>query len=149
MKMKTHLVIAGAVALAAFTAPVHAQEVADTVITLRTTGSNLEFMPDHVSARQGTRVTIRYVNEGTLPHNIVLVKEEADIDVLGSAAFQAKETGYVPLEHADRMIAYSALAVPGSTVELTFEVPEAGEYFFVCLYPGHYNMMYGTLRALK
>jgi len=126
-----------------------AQEPPDTVITLRTTGSNMSFEPDHISARQGTRVTVRYVNDGTLPHNFVLVKEEADIDVLGPAAFQAKDTGYVPLELADRMIAYSDLAVPGATVEVTFVMPPAGDYFFVCLYPGHYNMMFGTLKSLQ
>jgi uncharacterized cupredoxin-like copper-binding protein len=128
----------------------HAQTVAvDTTIAISTTGSNLEFTPSRISAKQGTRVTIRYTNEGTLPHNIVLVKDEHDIDVLGTAAFQAKDTGYVPLQHREKMLAFSELAVPGTTVEITFEVPPAGEYYFVCLYPGHYNMMVGTLRSLN
>lgn len=121
----------------------------DTTITIRTTGSNLEFSPSRISAKAGTRVRIRYVNEGTLPHNIVLVKDEGDIDMLGMAAFQASKTDYVPLQHEERMIAHTELAVPGTTVEMTFVVPPAGEYFFVCLYPGHYNMMLGTLRSLN
>lgn len=121
----------------------------DTTITIRTTGSNLEFSPSRISAKAGTRVRIRYVNDGTLPHNIVLVKDEGDIDMLGMAAFQASKTDYVPLQHEERMIAHTELAVPGATVEMTFVVPPAGEYFFVCLYPGHYNMMVGTLRSLN
>ncbi|MGH7463560.1 MAG: plastocyanin/azurin family copper-binding protein [Longimicrobiales bacterium] len=121
----------------------------DTTITIRTTGSNLEFSPSRISAKAGTRVRISYTNEGTLPHNIVLVKEEGDIDMLGMAAFQASKTDYVPVQHSERMIAHTELAVPGTTVEMTFVVPPAGEYFFVCLYPGHYNMMVGTLRSLK
>ncbi len=120
----------------------------DTVITIRTTGSNLEFAPSQIAVKAGTRVRIRYINDGTLPHNIVLVKDEADIDMLGMAAFSAGETGYVPVEHADRMYAYSELAVPGTTVEIEFTAPPPGEYFYVCLYPGHYNMMIGTLRSL-
>jgi uncharacterized cupredoxin-like copper-binding protein len=120
----------------------------DTVIAIRTTGSNLEFSPSQIAVKAGTRVRIRYTNDGTLPHNIVLVKDEADIDVLGMAAYAAGETGYVPVEHADRMYAYSELAVPGTTVEIEFVAPPPGEYFFVCLYPGHYNMMIGTLRSL-
>jgi plastocyanin len=126
----------------------HAQEP-DTTITIHTTGSNLEFSPARIAAREGTRVRIRYVNEGTLPHNVVLVKDEADIDMLGLAAFQAGGTDYIPVQHEERMIAYTKLAVPGETVEMTFTVPPAGEYFFVCLYAGHYNMMVGTLRSLK
>lgn len=121
----------------------------DTTITIRTTGTNLAFSPSQISAKQGTRVRVRFINDGTLPHNIVLVKREDDISVLGRAALNASETGYVPLEHEDRMFAYSALAAPGETVEMTFEVPPAGEYFFVCLYSGHYNMMYGTLQSLS
>lgn len=126
----------------------HAQAPADTVIAIRTTGSNLEFSPSQIAVKAGTRVRIRYTNDGTLPHNIVLVKDEADIDMLGMAAFSAGETGYVPVKHADRMYAYSELAVPGTTVEIEFVAPPPGEYFFVCLYPGHYNMMIGTLRSL-
>jgi azurin len=123
--------------------------VADTTITIRSSGTNLEFLPSRISAKQGTRVTVRYVNEGTLPHNLVVVKNEDDIDTLGRAAFEAGDTDYVPLEHESLMIAHTALAAPGETVEVTFVVPPAGEYFFVCLYSGHYNMMVGTLRSLN
>ncbi|MGH7500481.1 MAG: plastocyanin/azurin family copper-binding protein [Longimicrobiales bacterium] len=122
---------------------------ADTTILIHTSGTNLEFMPSRISAKQGTRVTVRYVNEGTLPHNFVVVKAEDDIATLGRAAFKAQDTDYVPLEHESLMIAHSELATPGETVEVTFEMPPAGEYFFVCLYSGHYNMMVGTLRSLK
>jgi uncharacterized cupredoxin-like copper-binding protein len=121
----------------------------DTTINVMSVGADLQFLPDEIAARAGTRVRIRYINEGTFPHNIVLVKSEDDIDPLGLAAFQAGSTDYVPLAMKDRMIAYSTLAAPGATVEFTFVVPPAGEYFFVCLYPGHYNMMVGTLRSLK
>jgi uncharacterized cupredoxin-like copper-binding protein len=121
----------------------------DTTITIHTTGSNLEYEPSRISAKQGTRVRIRYVNEGTLPHNVVIVQNEDDVDMLGRAAFEAKDTDYVPVEHEDKMIAYSELAEPGETVELTFVMPPPGEYLFVCMYAGHYNMMVGTLRSLN
>ncbi|HEX7119591.1 MAG TPA: plastocyanin/azurin family copper-binding protein [Longimicrobiales bacterium] len=125
-----------------------AEAPVDTTITLRTTGSNLEYSPSQITVKAGTRVRIRLVNDGTLPHNVVVTKDADDIDMLGMAAFEASETGYVPVDYEDRMIAYSDLAVPGSTVEMTFVAPPAGEYLFVCLYPGHYNMMIGTLRSL-
>jgi uncharacterized cupredoxin-like copper-binding protein len=120
----------------------------DTTIVIRTVGSNLEFMPSQIAVKAGKRVRIRYVNDGTLPHNIVLMKDADEIDMLGMAAFQASKTGYVPLEHKDRMYAYSTLAVPGETVEIEVIAPPPGEYLYVCLYPGHYNMMIGTLRTL-
>jgi azurin len=143
------VLLLGAVLLAA---PIHAQETsekADTTITVHTSGADLEFQPSRISAKQGTRVQIRYVNDGTLPHNIVIAKNEDDIDIMGQAAFQAKETGYVPMDHKEKMIAYTELANPGETVEVTFVMPPAGEYLFVCMYAGHYNMMVGTLRSLN
>jgi azurin len=121
----------------------------DSTITIRSTGSALEFSPSRIAVRHGARVRIRYVNAGTLPHNFVLVHNGDDIDLLGLAALDASETDYVPLEHDDKMIAHSPLAAPGDTVEVLFDVPPPGEYFFVCLYAGHYNMMVGTLRSLR
>jgi azurin len=94
-------------------------------------------------------VQIRFVNEGTLPHNIVLPRSEDDIDALALAAYEAAETGYVPLAQKERMLAWSTLASPGQTVEVTFTVPAPGEYRYVCLFPGHANSMLGTLRALR
>lgn len=125
------------------------QQEPDTTINVMSVGSDLEFLPADIAAPAGKVLRIRYVNEGTFPHNIVIVRSEEDIDPLGIAAFQAGSTDYVPLAMTDRMIAYSPLAAPGATVEFTFVVPPAGEYFFVCLYPGHYNMMVGTLRSIK
>lgn len=126
----------------------HAQPPVDTTITIRATGSALEFTPPRISAKQGTRVRIRFVNAGTLPHNIVFVRDDDDIDALAMAAMQ--EGGdYVPLAQQEKMIAYSTLASPGQTVDVTFVVPPPGEYTYVCLMSGHANSMLGTLRSLR
>ncbi|HEX7120743.1 MAG TPA: plastocyanin/azurin family copper-binding protein, partial [Gemmatimonadaceae bacterium] len=106
------------------------------------------FVPPRISVKTGTRVTLRFMNEGTLPHNVVLPRTEDDIDPLALAAYEAAASGYVPVEEKDRMLAYTALASPGQTVEVTFTVPAPGEYTYVCLFPGHANTMLGTLRAL-
>jgi plastocyanin len=150
-KTTTYAVCALALGWAA--TPLSAQHQAsadpDTTITVRTVGSNLEFVPAEIAVKAGKRLRIRYVNEGTFPHNVVVVKTESDIDALGLAAFDAGSTGYVPLNMTERMVAHSTLAEPGKTVEFTFVVPAAGQYPFVCLYSGHYNMMMGTLRSLQ
>ena len=49
----------------------------------------------------------------------------------------------------DKLVGWTTLASPGESVEMTFVVPAAGEYTYVCLFPGHSNSMLGTLRALK
>jgi plastocyanin len=123
--------------------------LSDTTIVLRATSSALEFQPPAISARQGTLVRLRFINAGTLPHNVVLVRDENDIDQLAVAAYQAAATGYVPLESRDKLIAYSTLASPGDTVEVTFTAPPPGVYRYVCLFPGHANSMWGTFRSLR
>jgi azurin len=94
-------------------------------------------------------VTIRLVNDGTLPHNIVIPADEEDIETLGAAAYNAAETGYVPLNQKAKLLAYTGLASPGQTVDMTFVMPAPGEYRYVCLFPGHYASMLGILRSLR
>ncbi len=125
------------------------QAAADTTITIRASGSTLEFTPTRVSARAGTRVRIRFVNDGTLPHNFVVPKTEDDLDALALAAYSAGETNYVPMEQKDKLLGWTTLASPGQTVETSFVMPAAGEYTYVCLFPGHSNSMLGSLRSLK
>ena len=119
----------------------------DTTVTIHATSSTLEFDPPAIALKQGTRVHLRFVNVGTLPHNFVLVRDEADIDSLAAAAM--KQGGdYVPVALKDKLIAWTTLASPGQTVEAVFTVPPPGSYTYVCLMSGHANSMLGTLRSL-
>jgi plastocyanin len=143
-----------AVLATAVTADVHAQTrgtepTPDTTIVLKSAGSALEFIPARISVRNGLRVRVRYTNDGTLPHNLAFAKSEDDLDAIASAAYAAGATGFVPLEHKDKLIAWSSLVSPGQTVDVTFVVPPPGEYPFICLFPGHANMMNGVLRSLR
>ena len=159
LRVAALLAVVALVSLAA--APVHAQPAkpatpgpaarvaVDTTIDIMAMGSTLEFETPEIAVKQGKRVRLRFMNHGTLPHNIVIAKTEDDVDVLAAAASAAYKTGYVPMELKDRMIGYSALASPGETVEFVFVVPPPGEYTYVCLISGHYNSMLGTLRSLK
>ena len=143
------LVVAVSGAFSANSGSASLQAGADTTITIRASGSTLEFTPTRVSAKAGTRVRIRFVNDGTLPHNVVLPKSEDDIDALVLAAYQAEETGYVPLGMKEKLVGWTTLASPGESVEMSFVVPPAGEYTYLCMFPGHSNSMLGSFRALK
>jgi plastocyanin len=121
----------------------------DTTITLRASGSTLEFDPPGISVRNGLRVRLRFVNGGTLPHNVVVPRSEDDLDALILLAYESSETGYVPMSQRAKLIGFTRLASPGETVDVVFTVPPPGEYRYVCLFPGHANSMLGTLRSLK
>jgi plastocyanin len=148
------LMAAAAVAWASTPGEASAQETgaaeapADTVVEIRAEGSALEFKPDRISLPAGARVTLRFLNHGTLPHNLVLMRDDGALDAMAKDAYEAASTGFVPEGYEDDMAVYTPLLSPDETVEVTFEVPEPGRYTYVCLFPGHANMMLGTLRSV-
>lgn len=118
------------------------------VVVVRSKGTELSYDPAVISARAGETLTIRYENTGEMTHNIVVVRSEQDVPVIGEAAFQAAFTNnWTPpgADHAARMIAYTPLAGPKETVEVTFTVPSPGEYPFICTYASHWTTMRGRL----
>jgi uncharacterized cupredoxin-like copper-binding protein len=121
----------------------------DTTIVVRAEGPILEFIPGRLAAKAGLRVRLRFINDGLLPHNVVVPNDYDDLDELSTASMQSGSTGYIPMALKDKMLAYTKLASPGDTVDVVFVMPAAGEYTFVCLYPGHTNIMTGTLRSLR
>jgi azurin len=125
-----------------------AQAASADTLTLRSRGPELAFFPDQLTVRAGTAVVLRYENGGDLPHNVVIARDDDDLDALIAAAYEAQATGFVPTDRAESMIAYSDLVSPGETVYLSFDAPPPGEYTFICLFPGHANMMIGTLRVV-
>jgi plastocyanin len=127
--------------------PAGAQDPVAETLELRASGSTLEFTPRSLSAKAGSRVRIRFINDGTFPHNVVIPRSIDDIDMIATAAYSAGETGYVPMEEKAKLLAFSTLASPGQTVEFILTMPAAGEYQYVCMYPGHANLMFGTLRS--
>lgn len=119
-----------------------------TTITIQTYSDALTFEPDLVRVKARSVVRIRYINSSLLSHNLVVLKSEDDIDAIGAASHDARDTGFVPMQYKSKMIAFSALAAPGKTVEVIFAVPPVGEYPFVCFVDGHFNMMIGKLRVI-
>ena len=77
-------------------------------------------------------------------HNVVFVTDKGAINRVGQAALSASDNEYIPDD--DAIFAYTPLAQPGQTVEVTFTAPEEpGDYPYICTFPGHYSMMQGTM----
>jgi len=116
------------------------------VIEIRTTGIDLSYDITEIRANAGDTLTLRYDNsESDMAHNIVVVRNEDDINPVGIAALQAHRNEYIPEDEMDRIIAYSKLAHPGDIIEFSFVVPPPGVYPYICTYSGHFTMMQGRL----
>ena len=116
-------------------------------VTVHAVGNNMSEMHYDVSeidAPANSKMTITLIDDATDPsmqHNIVIVKP-GDMDSVamhGITAGMAK--GFVPDEPA--VIASSGLTKPGGKTVMSFTTPAAGEYTFMCTYPGHYQKMNG------
>lgn len=119
------------------------QEVG-TSLDLSPKGDEMLYAVSELKAKAGlTRITLK--NTATLPamvHNVVIVKAGQE-DAVGQAAIGAGAgNNWVP-EH-EAVLAASTLTNPGEETTLVFDLP-AGEYSFICTYPGHYATMRGKL----
>jgi azurin len=105
-----------------------------------------------IPAKRNEQLRIRLTSKGTMPkiamaHNFVLLKLGTSQPKFIAAGAQSRETDFIPPAMKDQVIAKTALAGAGETVEVTFKVPGvAGSYPFVCTFPGHFQAgMKGTL----
>ncbi len=109
-----------------------------------TGGDDMKYSVTSIPAKPGETLLIRLVSKGTLPkiamaHNVVVLKLGAKQIDFANAAAMAASTGYIPQDMKDQVLAASALAGPGETVEVTVKIPAvAGSYPFLCTFPGHF-----------
>lgn len=98
-----------------------------------------------IPAKRGEQLRIRLVSKGTMPkiamaHNWVLLKLGASQIKFITAGAQSRETDFIPPDMKSQVIAATALAGAGETVEVTFKVPNvAGSYPYLCTFPGHFQ----------
>lgn len=121
-------------------------------VVLRPAGDTIAFDEASTSftVQAGQTVNLTLENVATLDimlHNVVILSSNED-DVanrVGMAAIAAGEAnGFVPEDEA--ILAATALAQPGETVQVTFEAPsEPGTYRYICTYTGHHTVMQGTM----
>lgn len=107
------------------------------------------------SVKAGQKVKLTLENKATVPqpHNLLVCKPGSLMKV-GAAANamltdpQAMAKDYVP-ESAE-ILHHTKLAQPGQTVTLEFTAPaEAGDYVYLCTFPGHWMLMNGTMKVEK
>ena len=111
-----------------------------------TASDTMKYDKAEITAKPGETLHIVLKNTGTMPklvaaHNFVLLKAGTDPVEFTKAAFNARETDYIPPSMKTAVITSSALSGPGETVETTFKVPaKAGNYPYLCSFPGHYAL---------
>lgn len=105
-----------------------------------------------ITAKPGEQIRVRLMVKGTIPkvamaHNFVLLKPGTDVAKLLADGAPHRATDFIPPAMMSSVIARTALAGPGETVQVVFTVPaKPGRYQFLCTFAGHYQAgMKGTL----
>jgi azurin len=128
------------------TAPSAAPPAPKIEIAIASVANTMMFDKTKLTVPAGAEVHLTFKNNATqdvLPHNWVLVKPKTEAAVAAEGLANAVDAGYVV--PGPNVLAYTPLAPPGKTTEVTFTAPEAGTYPFICTFPGHYIMMKGVL----
>ena len=115
--------------------------------------NQMQFDRDELVVPAGVQVEIRFQNTDFLQHNLLIISP-GSLERIGEEADRMAQTPdgqekqYIP-ETPDVLYA-SDLLDPGKSVVLRFTSPqEAGEYPFVCTFPGHWRTMNGILKVVN
>jgi azurin len=114
---------------------------------------NMKYDKTLFKIKAGQDVKLSFKNIGKLPkeamsHNVVILAPGTDIQAFGEAAVAAKPD-HIPAAMASDVVAHTKLLGPGESDEITFKVPDAGVYDFICTFPGHFGTMRGKIVAEK
>ncbi|MEZ5386202.1 MAG: plastocyanin/azurin family copper-binding protein [Prosthecobacter sp.] len=131
-------------------APAPAGDVPVLEVTIKPDNANpLAYDTKAFSAKVGQKVKLTFENNHpTLPqpHNFVLGKlgvDKGKMLGIAMAAMTLVDKGYIP-ESAD-ILANTKLLQPGQSETIEFVLPAAGEYNYICTFPGHGAIMNGTI----
>ena len=107
-------------------------------------GEELMYDKDKLQAPAGSKITLNFKNNSTsLSHNWALVKPGTADSVAAAGITAGEAKGYIPDD--PNIIAHTPLTKPGQTDTITFDAPPAGDYPYICTFPGHSVLMKGTL----
>lgn len=123
------------------------------VRTIEIVGTDdMKYSVTTINARRGERLRIRLVVKGVIPkiamaHNVVVLKAGTDVQKLVTTGAPHRNTDFIPPDMQSAVLAKTAFAGTGETVEVSFTAPAAaGSYPYICTFAGHYQAgMKGTL----
>lgn len=118
-----------------------------------TGNDQMQFSTKALEVTAGDTVVLTLKHTGKLPkaamgHNFVLLKVGTKIPEFAINASKAAATDYVPADEESKkaIIAHSKMVGGGESDTVTFTAPaEAGEYPYICTFPGHFALMQGVL----
>ncbi len=122
-------------------------------IELKAVKDIMQYDKKLVTVQAGKRITVVFENPDGMQHNLLII-QPGTLEIVGKAAddmlrsSEAFDKQYIP--EIPEVLHATPLVDPGESFTLTFTAPtEAGDYPFVCTFPGHWRGMNGIMRVVK
>ena len=150
-ELAAHVSLANSPAAATATLSEEVKAAPDVVIRLSVKSGEMQFDKNELTVAPGQTVEIIFINPDSMQHNFVL-GAQGTLQAIGAAADELARTPNGPAQQYVPQIAqvlYSTkLVEPGETLTVQFKAPtQAGDYPYVCTFPGHWRIMNGVLHV--
>ncbi|HYF37167.1 MAG TPA: plastocyanin/azurin family copper-binding protein, partial [Prosthecobacter sp.] len=126
------------------------------VFIVHTVHEQLRYDTTKLTVQAGKPFEVVFENDDVMPHNFVIVPPGKHMEI-GNAAMtmtpdklDKQGRAFIPAAHERSIIAATKLLEPGQRETLKVKAPnKPGDYEFVCTFPGHALIMWGTLSVTK
>lgn len=105
---------------------------------------DMKYSVTTITAKPGEQLRVVLRTQGEMrklimAHNVVVLQQGVDPAAFNAAAASQRAANFIPPGQEKDIVAATALAGAGETVEMTFTVPDkAGRYDYICTFPGHF-----------
>lgn len=122
-------------------------------VTIEMTGNDqMQYDKKAITVTEGDNVTIKLKHVGKLPkaamgHNVVILKPGTAMPAFAMKCAPAAANDYIPQDAESKalIVAHTKMIGGGEETSMTFTAPAAGEYPYLCTFPGHFGVMNGKL----
>ncbi len=148
-------------AITALCLPALAQDADIAIIELKPSANPatpLAYEKTELAVKAGQKIKLTLNNTGGIlpqPHNFLLLKP-GKLDAVGALANamladpQGMAKSYIPEAAKPDILANTKLVQPNASETIEFTAPaEAGDYPYICTFPGHWMLMRGVMHVTK
>lgn len=110
----------------------------------------LKYDKTDFDVKEGSHVRLVFNNTDDMLHNLIITKPgkgQAVGELALTLGLDGPQLGYVPT--TDDVLYNTCLLQPETSQTIYFTAPPAGDYPFICSYPGHYQVMKGVMHVTK